>query len=108
MVQDDQAPKSGGLDLLATSLGTSTLSPLKPRKVLPLLSWFMDTVLLKVSSSVILMPLPLDSGSSLLTNLETEAHTRWTGENLENHVDVKNVLVDMGIYFQVQVEEMTV
>ncbi|KAJ0240550.1 Farnesyl pyrophosphate synthase 1 [Hirschfeldia incana] len=24
------------------------------------------------------------------------------GENLENHVDVKNVLVDMGIYFQVQ------
>ncbi|XP_056860858.1 uncharacterized protein LOC130494514 [Raphanus sativus] len=69
MVQDDQAPKSGGLGLLATSLGTSTLSPLKPRKVLPLLSWFMDTVLLKVSSSVILMPLPLDSGSSLLTNL---------------------------------------
>ncbi|XP_056843795.1 uncharacterized protein LOC130494756 isoform X2 [Raphanus sativus] len=119
LVQDHQAPKSGGLGLLATSLDTSTLSPLKPRKVLPLLSWFMDTVLLKVSSSVILMPLPLDSGSSLLTNLggvdqvdlilrvkahkaETEAHTRWTGENLENHVDVKNVLVDMGIYFQVQ------
>lgn len=25
------------------------------------------------------------------------------GENLENHIDVKNVLVDMGIYFQVQV-----
>lgn len=25
------------------------------------------------------------------------------GENLENHTDVKNVLVDMGIYFQVQV-----
>ncbi|XP_018433596.1 farnesyl pyrophosphate synthase 2 [Raphanus sativus] len=24
------------------------------------------------------------------------------GENLENHIDVKNVLVDMGIYFQVQ------
>ncbi|XP_056843867.1 uncharacterized protein LOC108846445 isoform X4 [Raphanus sativus] len=84
----------------------------------------MDTVLLKVSSSVILMPLPLDSGSSLLTNLggvdqvdlilrvkahkaETEAHTRWTGENLENHVDVKNVLVDMGIYFQVQVAEFS-
>ncbi|XP_056843846.1 uncharacterized protein LOC130494756 isoform X4 [Raphanus sativus] len=69
LVQDHQAPKSGGLGLLATSLDTSTLSPLKPRKVLPLLSWFMDTVLLKVSSSVILMPLPLDSGSSLLTNL---------------------------------------
>ena len=26
------------------------------------------------------------------------------GEDLENHIDVKNVLVDMGIYFQVQVE----
>lgn len=25
-----------------------------------------------------------------------------SGENLENHVDVKNILVDMGIYFQVQ------
>ncbi|EOA19244.1 hypothetical protein CARUB_v100056560mg, partial [Capsella rubella] len=24
------------------------------------------------------------------------------GENLETHTDVKNVLVDMGIYFQVQ------
>ncbi|KAK1581705.1 hypothetical protein Q3G72_008236 [Acer saccharum] len=24
------------------------------------------------------------------------------GENLENHIDVKNILVDMGIYFQVQ------
>uniref|UniRef100_A0A7N0UNJ4 Farnesyl diphosphate synthase n=1 Tax=Kalanchoe fedtschenkoi TaxID=63787 RepID=A0A7N0UNJ4_KALFE len=24
------------------------------------------------------------------------------GENLENHVDVKNILIDMGIYFQVQ------
>jgi farnesyl diphosphate synthase len=24
------------------------------------------------------------------------------GENLENHTDVKTVLVDMGIYFQVQ------
>ncbi|EFH53376.1 hypothetical protein ARALYDRAFT_905124 [Arabidopsis lyrata subsp. lyrata] len=24
------------------------------------------------------------------------------GENLKNHVDVKNVLVDIGIYFQVQ------
>nr|ADH95185.1 putative farnesyl diphosphate synthase [Aquilaria microcarpa]AND99568.1 putative farnesyl diphosphate synthase [Aquilaria microcarpa] len=25
-----------------------------------------------------------------------------SGENLDNHVDVKNILVDMGIYFQVQ------
>ncbi|GLT80250.1 hypothetical protein SLA2020_517020 [Shorea laevis] len=25
-----------------------------------------------------------------------------SGENLENHIDVKNILVDMGIYFQVQ------
>jgi hypothetical protein len=25
------------------------------------------------------------------------------GENLDNHVDVKNVLVEMGTYFQVQV-----
>lgn len=25
------------------------------------------------------------------------------GENLDNHVDVKNILIDMGIYFQVQV-----
>lgn len=25
------------------------------------------------------------------------------GEDLEKHTDVKNVLVDMGIYFQVQV-----
>ncbi|XP_050211440.1 farnesyl pyrophosphate synthase 1-like [Mercurialis annua] len=26
-----------------------------------------------------------------------------SGENLDNHIDVKNILVDMGIYFQVQV-----
>ncbi|PON90321.1 Polyprenyl synthetase [Trema orientale] len=26
-----------------------------------------------------------------------------SGENLDNHVDVKNILVEMGIYFQVQV-----
>ncbi|CAL9248247.1 unnamed protein product [Arabidopsis halleri] len=26
----------------------------------------------------------------------------WKGEDLENHVDVKNVFVDIGIYFQVQ------
>ena len=25
------------------------------------------------------------------------------GENLDNHIDVKNILIDMGIYFQVQV-----
>ena len=25
------------------------------------------------------------------------------GENLENHNDVKNILIDMGTYFQVQV-----
>ena len=25
------------------------------------------------------------------------------GENLDNHVDVKNILVEMGTYFQVQV-----
>lgn len=25
------------------------------------------------------------------------------GENLDNHIDVKNILVQMGIYFQVQV-----
>ncbi|XVF75149.1 hypothetical protein PTKIN_Ptkin13bG0164100 [Pterospermum kingtungense] len=25
-----------------------------------------------------------------------------SGENLDNHIDVKNILVDMGIYFQVQ------
>lgn len=25
------------------------------------------------------------------------------GENLDNHTDVKNVLVEMGTYFQVQV-----
>ncbi|KAG6744474.1 hypothetical protein POTOM_051104 [Populus tomentosa] len=27
------------------------------------------------------------------------------GENLDNHVDVKNILVEMGIYFQVQIED---
>jgi len=26
-----------------------------------------------------------------------------SGEQLDNHIDVKNILVDMGIYFQVQV-----
>lgn len=25
------------------------------------------------------------------------------GEDLENHTDVKNILVEMGVYFQVQV-----
>ena len=69
LVQDHQAPKSGGLGLPAMSLGTSTLSPLTPRRDLPLLSWFMDTVLLKASSFVTLMPLRVGSGSSLLINL---------------------------------------
>ena len=26
-----------------------------------------------------------------------------SSENLKNHIDVKNILIDMGIYFQVQV-----
>ena len=26
-----------------------------------------------------------------------------SGEKLEDHIDVKNILIDMGIYFQVQV-----
>jgi farnesyl diphosphate synthase len=26
-----------------------------------------------------------------------------SGENLDNHIDVKNILVEMGVYFQVQV-----
>jgi hypothetical protein len=28
------------------------------------------------------------------------------GENLDNHVDVKNILVEMGTYFQVQLNSV--
>lgn len=31
-----------------------------------------------------------------------------SGENLDNHVDVKNVLVEMGTYFQVQVGDIEI
>lgn len=61
--------KSGGLVLKAMSKGLSTRLPLMPRMILPLLWWFMVMVLLKVSSSGILMLLPVVLGSSLLINL---------------------------------------
>lgn len=46
----------------------------------------------------------VDVSFFLITNYDQVACALlMAGENLDNHIDVKNILVDMGIYFQVQV-----
>lgn len=40
-------------------------------------------------------------------NIQVACALLMAGENLENHVEVKHILVEMGIYFQVQVISIT-
>lgn len=42
--------------------------------------------------------------SLIIVDIQVACALLMAGQNLNDHVEVKNILIDMGIYFQVQVK----